>query len=269
MKIFIFLLVLLNAGYLLLSLKQTPHPPVNTRGDLSVPLLTLIEEGNAPPLANSTVDLAPDPARIETRAAALRTMEPAAVTTVAVAAVAPPQEGAPKTPEPKEAVPPAKEPAAPVKTAVKSCFTLGPFRDGGTADATARQLTAAGGSLTKRSASERRTRGYWVYLPPQPNRQRAQAVADKLAAAGFKDYFIVSDPKANNAISLGLFTVKAGSEQRVAELEAMGFRPRVEVRTEETTVSWLDLTIATQDDWQRRLKNDPAEPFDVIPRKCP
>ncbi|MGF1644612.1 MAG: SPOR domain-containing protein [Thiotrichales bacterium] len=262
MKIFLFLLVLLNAGYLLLSLKQTQSTPISTRGDLSVPLLTLLNERNAPPLANSPVDLTLDPIQIEARAAGQKTTQFESAPEPVVGD--PPKSDADATNKP-----PAKESTATPVAAGKACFTLGPFRDAGSVDATARQITAAGGTVTKRTASERRTRGYWVYLPPLPSRQQAQAVADKLATAGFKDYFIVSDPKAINAISLGLFTVKSGSEQRVAELEAMGFRPRVEVRTEESTVSWLDLSIAAGEDWRRRLKRDAADPYDILPRKCP
>lgn len=132
------------------------------------------------------------------------------------------------------------------------CYSLGPFNKKTGAEAISAQLKSLGGkSVNIKIKTEQRNRGYWVYLPSYPSREAAIAAAERLASNGFTDYFVVSGGDHNNSISLGLFTLKQGSERRIQRLSQMGFAPKVEARNEETVVYWVDYRAAKKLDWER------------------
>ena len=158
---------------------------------------------------------------------------------------------------------------APLSAATLSCFTLGPFADKKAAGAASAELRTVGATTSSRVANERRTRGYWVYLPSQDSREAALQKAESLAANGFSDYFVVADGQHDNAISLGLFTLKKGSERRVAKLKSMGFNAKVEVRFTDLSVYWLDYEIDHDLDWPAFIKeNFPKGRVDQLKRSC-
>jgi hypothetical protein len=66
---------------------------------------------------------------------------------------------------------------------------------------------------------------WWVYIPPQPNKQGADKKTGELRALGISDYFIVQEPGARYlAISLGIFSSQKGAEERLAQLRDIGVR---------------------------------------------
>lgn len=134
------------------------------------------------------------------------------------------------------------------------CFTLGPFKDRKEANALMALMVKKGVKPALRTAKSREPSAYWVYLPPYPSRERAVEAVDRLEALGFDDYFIVGDPKYNNAISLGLFSRKAGSKQRVRDMKEMGFDAKVEPRYAEREVFWIDYSSHGEIDWHPLLK---------------
>ncbi len=158
---------------------------------------------------------------------------------------------------------------APLSAAALSCFTLGPFADKKTANAASADLRAVGATTSSRVANERRTRGYWVYLPSEDTREAALQKAESLAANGFSDYFVVADGQHDNAISLGLFTLKKGSQRRVSKLKSLGFNAKVEVRFTDLSVYWLDYEIDHDLDWPAFIKeNFPKGRVDQLKRSC-
>ena len=67
--------------------------------------------------------------------------------------------------------------------------------------------------------------GWWVYLPPQPDKAEADKKAGQLRGFGVTDYFIVQEAGANRyAISLGIFSSEKGAQERLAEVKALGVR---------------------------------------------
>jgi len=156
-----------------------------------------------------------------------------------------------------------------VETRALSCYTLGPFDDRKSAQKAAAQLRSIGATASVRVSTERRIRGYWVYLPSSGSREAALKRAESLAAKGFSDYFVVADGAHDNAISLGLFSLKKGSERRVAQLKSMGFQPRVEVRFTNLNVFWLDYEIDRDIDWPAFIKEKfPNDRIDQLKRSC-
>ena len=176
----------------------------------------------------------------------------------------------PSSPVPLETVLP-DDPAMPeILPAMpgRYCYTLGPFTDKEKAEAARRQLAASGITADIRENKERKQRGYWVYLPPYPSREEALAASRELAAQGLKDYFIINDDKHKHAISLGLFSKKAGSQRRMQRVAAMGFEPKVEVRYREQTVYWLDYETVEQKDNIAGITDSPDQTIEQIARDC-
>jgi hypothetical protein len=66
---------------------------------------------------------------------------------------------------------------------------------------------------------------WWVFMPPQGDRQRAQQKTAELKRLGIEEFFIVQDDsKYRFAISLGVFRTQEGASKKLEELRARGVR---------------------------------------------
>lgn len=67
--------------------------------------------------------------------------------------------------------------------------------------------------------------GWWVFIPPLPDKAEADKKAGQLRGFGVTDYFVVQEPAASRfAISLGVFSSEKGAQDRLAELKEKGVR---------------------------------------------
>ena len=98
-------------------------------------------------------------------------------------------------------------------------------RDG--ARALARIARAAGLQAAVTRETARKLTGYWVYLPPFPDRATARKAVRRLAEAGVHDVQVLGGRRAN-AVSLGLFRNRALAERRRARVAALGYEPVIE-----------------------------------------
>ena len=129
-------------------------------------------------------------------------------------------------------------------TAAKSlaqCFSFGPFADAAAA-ATARTRLQP---MVERSATREQpassARGWRVQMPPLASPEAAQAMAQRVAAAGFSDFMIVRDGGEANAIALGRYGSEDGARRRAAALVAAGFDARAEPIANASARTWLDV----------------------------
>ena len=82
---------------------------------------------------------------------------------------------------------------------------------------------ALGARLTQNRTEE--SAGWWVFIPPQPNRAAAAKKAAELKALGIEDYFIVQDEGPQRwALSLGVFRSEDAARSRLDALKAKGVR---------------------------------------------
>jgi hypothetical protein len=113
---------------------------------------------------------------------------------------------------------------APPKVVLAACLELGAFNLGDVPRV--QQLLeplALGSKLSQRREQE--IAGYWVFFPPQRNRQAANQKAAELRKLGVEDFFMVQeDPKFRFAISLGVFKTEEAAQARLAELRAKRVR---------------------------------------------
>ena len=69
--------------------------------------------------------------------------------------------------------------------------------------------------------------GWRVFMPPLASRVEAQAIVDRLTAAGIDDLMLVPDGAEANAIALGRYSSEAGARRRQAALAEAGFTAQV------------------------------------------
>ena len=132
---------------------------------------------------------------------------------------------------------------------ILQCFSMGPFKKKETAKKIFADIDAMGVQPVIRDTTEKQKTSFWVYLPPFPSRQKAVDAAEKLATLGVEDYFIISDGRSDNAISLGIFNKKSDSNQRIKEINSLGYTPKVEVDSKEVSVFWIDTQTTKEVDW--------------------
>ncbi len=141
----------------------------------------------------------------------------------AAAKAQPPADSA-RAPEPQPGKTAETATRAPQPVKVAACIELGAFNAGEAAKVEqALAPLALGARLSQRRVEE--TAGFWVYLPPQPNRAAANRKVAELRKLGVEEFFIVQDdPEYRYAISLGVFKSREAARSRLADLRAKGVR---------------------------------------------
>jgi hypothetical protein len=132
------------------------------------------------------------------------------------------------------------KPPAPVAAA--SCVEWGSFTlaDAPRAEKVLEPL-ALGERLAQRRTEE--TASWWVFVPPQPNRQGALRKAAELKALGVDEYFIVAEEgQFRWALSLGVFRNENAAQSHLATLRERGVRS-AQLGTREAQVPkvWLQV----------------------------
>lgn len=178
---------------------------------------------------------------------------PAAVTPPPVAETPPAQTAAaaaPQTPAPAPATPTPAEPTPPATPAPAAarCFAFGPFENAEQAKEARAQLQSQVMRLRERAAAPAAARGWRVTMAVPGNRDAAQAVATRIAAAGFDDFFITADGDTSSVIALGRYGSERAARNRESALHAAGF---TDARAEpiggsaEAQQIWIDVLAPT------------------------
>jgi hypothetical protein len=152
--------------------------------------------------------------------------------------------------EPAAELPDHQEPAAPAASApppepkpepvVLVCGAFGPFERGAEARALAESLASQGMDTSLRRDSMEKPTGYWVMIPPLPNRQAAIAKVEQLRASGIDDVrrFVKGDQV--NGISLGVFSTQKNAQSRQRAIANKGHRTSVVPRLVTIPAHWVD-----------------------------
>jgi len=134
----------------------------------------------------------------------------------------------------------------PTEVAAQRCQTIGPITD---ASEAARIMTAIAGQATQlrlREESHSSVASYLLLAPPQPSLKDSRALTEKMAAAGFNDFYIFWRGPHKGRISLGVHRNKAYAEERQTQLDELGFESELVPRTEKRTRFWLDVELLPQ-----------------------
>lgn len=167
-------------------------------------------------------------------------------------------------------VPPAPQPlSASASTAMptpaaasRQCFTIGPFTDTTTLDAARAAIAPQVTELrTRQVAGDRR--GWRVWLPALADHDSAVAMAARIDAAGFKDYYVMPAGSEGNSIALGRFGNEQAARRQQAALQAAGFAAQAGLVGGAS--QWLDIAGPALDPAALRRAIGAAR---IEPREC-
>lgn len=126
------------------------------------------------------------------------------------------------------------------EASISVCHRVGYFVDKAETDKAQAWLNTENLDAVVKTTTENIFAGYWVHLPSYPNAAAAAQVVDALREKNIKDLFVETRLPNRNAISLGLFRQRNGAEQRLKQIQALGFPARIINRELEQTVRWLE-----------------------------
>jgi len=150
-----------------------------------------------------------------------------------------------------------------------ACFTIGPFDDAELAARAREKLESLGIGPEQRVITEEEVYGYQVLLPPFPTRQAAVDATRALREKGIQEYFVITEPELEHAVSLGLFRQKRFATRHTAYLEELGFEPEMRVRTRDRTRYWQDYRDARGQVTAELLESLAADqPLQRLARSC-
>lgn len=130
--------------------------------------------------------------------------------------------------------------------AALQCYALGPFTDGDKLAAARSQLAPRTARLHVREVPSTARVDWRVWLPPQADRAAAQALVDRIKAAGISDYYIIATGDEANSIALGLYGSEASARRRQSALHAAGFTAvrAGAVGDAPPPTRWIDVAVA-------------------------
>lgn len=148
----------------------------------------------------------------------------------------------PAAPKPKPGPAPAPPEPAPL-----ACLEWGSFSPADAVRAEQRlEPLALGARLAQHRGEE--TAGWWVFIPPQPNRGAAQRKAAELKKLGVDEYFVVQEEgRLRWALSLGVFRAEEAARAHLDALRAKGVKS-AQVGQRETRVPkvWFQVRMVEQ-----------------------
>lgn len=133
-------------------------------------------------------------------------------------------------------------PTVAAATMAPQCFSFGPFSNDRAAVAAQARLQPLTQRVVVRQQRRGAARGWRVLLPSLPSAGQAAATAQRIAAAGFGDYFVVREGDEANSIALGRYGNETAARRRADVLVAAGFAARAEALG--GTITWLDVSAA-------------------------
>jgi hypothetical protein len=135
------------------------------------------------------------------------------------------------------------------------CMTVGPYADASSLAAARAALQPRVSRLLVRQATSGR-KGWRVWLPPLPDHASALAMAARIDAAGFKDYYVLPSGDEANGIALGRFGSEEAARRQQSSLQAAGFPAQAEALGAGT--QWLDLVATANIDIDALRKDSGA-----------
>lgn len=136
-------------------------------------------------------------------------------------------------------------PAVTAATPELQCFSLGPFADQAAAAAAAARLGNQAVRPRPREVPGKAASAYNVVVPPAADREAAQAMAQRIGAAGFDDFLVINQGEQANGIALGRYGSREAAQRRQSALQAGGFAAQIQaVGAEGKAQWWLDVTAA-------------------------
>lgn len=154
-------------------------------------------------------------------------------------------------PEAVDAAPVGAEPTriSPRLTAdrvAQQCSTVGPFPEESAADRVSDSLSRRAQSVTKHVKQRDVNDGFVVLSERQPSVAEAQALAQRMEAAGIADLFVFGAGDNAGFVSLGVYRDEQNAIQRRRLIDEHGFRAELQARTARESEYWLDVELPAE-----------------------
>lgn len=234
-RVLIVVLIVLNAGVALWWATQAaaPRAPAPSAAAEGVPLDVV-----QAPVDTVPGDMPAVPSRAAGELAATTSGIAQPASTGGETAVAAPPESAETTVAPPAVV----AEAAPAPT-LTTCVSLGPFASRDDAQVALARVRPLILRSRLREVAGREASSFRVILPGAGNREAAQALVQRIATAGFDDYFLLAQGEQNYAVALGRYRSRDAAERRRAALVAAGFPAQLVAGDEAVAPRWwIDLS---------------------------
>lgn len=143
------------------------------------------------------------------------------------------------------------------------CESVGPFDSTEQASDFSERLASIGVNSRVEQVELNVGESYWVHLPPAATLDRAAQKLRELQTQGIDSYLIRSG-ELENAISLGVFTMKPLAERRLKVLVEDGYDARIRVVPRTQIEIWVYIPLAEADgmgelSWQKMLEGLPQQ----------
>ena len=158
---------------------------------------------------------------------------------------------------------PVAAPAAPVE----QCLRFGPFADDAARDAARTALAAAGVEAQPRQTPARPARGWKVHVPAFATREEANAMGEKIKAAGIADWYVMNAGGDANSIALGRYASEDAARRRESELTSKGIPAQAEPLGDTAAQAWLEARLPAAADRAALAAIAPAKAVDCAPRR--
>jgi hypothetical protein len=122
----------------------------------------------------------------------------------------------------------------------RHCYRLGPFVGKRSVTKALSLLNSRGILALQSSYKDKNKDGFWVFIPPQSSRRKANEIIGEFKTMGEKHFFLVANGEFKNAISLGLFSLRKHANARLDEMKKLGFSPAMRNVNLPKSLFWLD-----------------------------
>lgn len=147
-----------------------------------------------------------------------------------------PQRPRPATPTPGASI------ATTAIPADARCVSFGPFDNPALLRRAQERLQPQVLRATVRNEIRGAPRGWRVFAPRQASREAAQALADRMTAAGLDDLLVMPAGVDQDSVALGRFGSEDSARRRQAQVQAKGFADvQVEPIGDVRTQGWIDV----------------------------
>ena len=136
-----------------------------------------------------------------------------------------------------------KSAATPTESASSRCRTVGPIKNVPQAERIMAAIAAQATQIDLRNESREHSDGYQIMSPQQASLEDARTLTEKMAAAGFNDFFIFKSGPYQGRASLGIYRDRQSAEDTRAMLADLGFAAEIWQRMQTQSGFWLEVEL--------------------------
>ena len=118
-----------------------------------------------------------------------------------------------------------------------------------------------------RQTPARPARGWKVHVPAFATREEANAMGEKIKAAGIADWYVMNAGGDANSIALGRYASEDAARRRESELTSKGIPAQAEPLGDTAAQAWLEARLPAAADRAALAAIAPAKAVDCAPRR--